>query len=155
MSDPRNIGRRLEQTQVVERPGGVSGLNAFYVPLTTYTPTYTGGTTAGVTTYTLQQGTYLRIGSLIVVTGTVGWSAATGTGDANISLPFAAQNVANQNYSLSLRITGVTFANGTPQGQILPNTSFFTMQSPITNGASTPVAVEAAGTVIFTASYFV
>ncbi len=154
MSDPRNIARRLEQTQVVERPGGVTGHDIFY-EASTYTPTYTGATTAGVTTYSVQAGFWVRLGKVAIVTGTVGWTAATGTGDVNVSLPFTAENVANQNFSLSLRNTGVTFAAGTPQGQILPNTAFFTLQSPVTNGGSTPVAIEAAGTIIFTATYFI
>ncbi len=155
MSDPRNIARRLEQTQVIERPGGVSGHDAFYEPITTYTPTYVGGTTAGVTTYTLQQGSYVRIGSVVFFTCTVVWSAATGTGNARISLPFNASSTANQNYSLSLRNDGVTFANGTPQGQIGANTQFFIMISPITNAGGTTVAVEAAGTVIASGFYFI
>lgn len=154
MTDPRNFARRLEQTQVIERSGGVSGHDIFY-EASTYTPTYLGSVTPGATTYSVQFGAWVRIGKVAIVTGTITWTAATGTGDVNVSLPFTAENVTNQNFSLSLRNTGVTFANGTPQGQILPNTAFFTLQSPITNGASTPVAVEAAGTIIFTATYFI
>ena len=121
----------------------------------TYTPTYQGGTTAGVTTYTTQQGAWTRVGNTVIVTGTVVWATATGTGDAQIVLPFTAANVANQNFAISIRTTAVTFASGTPQGQIAANTNYFTMQSPLTNAASTAVAVEAAGNVIFTAIYFI
>ena len=150
----RDIARRLEQTQVTERPGGVTGYDTFY-ETSTYTPTYQGSVTGGATTYSLQVGSWVRIGKVMIVTGSLTWTAATGTGDARVSLPVAPENVANQNFSLSLRITGVTFANSTPQGQILPATAYFTMHSPITNGASTVVGMEAAGTVIFTATYFV
>jgi hypothetical protein len=121
---------------------------------TTWTPTYNGGT-PGVTTYVLQQGAYIRIGNLVVATGTVQWSAASGTGNARISLPLTAQNTTDQNYSIAIRCEAVTFAAGTPQGQITPNTAYFLMTSPATNAASTVVAVEAAGTVLFTATYFV
>lgn len=121
----------------------------------TYTPTYLGGTTAGVTTYTTQQGAWIRIGKQITVTGTIVWTAATGTGNAQISLPFAAANVANQNFAGSLRNVSVTFANGTPQLQLASAGTVMLMQSPLTNAASTPVAIEAAGNIIFTIVYFV
>ena len=151
MSDPRNIGRRLEQTQVVERPGA-SGQTTFF-STGTYVPTYLGGTTAGATTYVVQQGAWTKIGDLVFVTGTVQWSAATGTGNAQISLPFTAINVANQNHSGSLWVATVTFANGTPQLLISPNTAYFIMTSPLTNAANTTVAVEAAGVVAWSVAY--
>jgi hypothetical protein len=121
--------------------------------LANYTPTYVGGTTAGATTYSVQQGQWWRFGPLVFVTGTVAWTAATGTGNARISLPFTCANVANQNFGGSLFISGVTFANGTPQILISPNTAYFIMTSPLTNAANTTVAVEAAGTVAFSVWY--
>lgn len=121
----------------------------------TYTPTYLGGTTPGTTTYSVQQGAWTRIGNLITVTGTVVWTAATGTGNARISLPFASANVANQNYGGGLRNVNVTFANSTPQILIVSNSSFFELLSPLTNAASTTVAIEAAGNVVFSVWYFV
>jgi len=149
----RNIARRLEQTQVVERPGA-SGQDTFYAT-GTYTPTYEGSTTPGVTTYTLQSGAWTRLGNVVIATGTVVWTAATGTGVAKISLPFATANVTNQNLSGSVRIDSVTFANSTPQVLITPNVAFFTLTSPLTNAASTNVAMEAAGNIIFTITYLV
>ncbi len=157
MSDPyaqRDLARRLEQTQVKEVPGGITGFDTFYAS-GTYTPTYLGNTTAGVTTYTTQQGAWVRVGALIVVTGTVIWSAATGTGLAVVGLPFAAPNVANQNFSGALRTDSVTFPNGPPQIVLLPTASGFLMLSPLTNAASGGVVVEAAGNIVFTISYFV
>ena len=49
MSDPRgprDIARRLEQTQVVERPGNIPGFTSFY-DTGTFVPTWVGGTIAG------------------------------------------------------------------------------------------------------------
>jgi hypothetical protein len=149
----RDIARRLEQTQVVERPGA-SGQDTFSAT-GTYTPTYEGSTTPGVTTYTTQQGAWMRLGNVVIATGTVVWSAATGTGTAQISLPFTAANVANQNYSGSVRTVNVTFANSTPQVLMTSNTAFFSLQSPLTNAASTAVAMEAAGNIVFTIVYLV
>lgn len=151
LAKERNIARRLEQTQVVERPGA-SGQTTFYES-GSYTPTYLGSTAAGVTTYTTQFGAWWRIGSLVVATGTVVWTAATGTGNAQISLPFTVANVVNQNFSGGVRTVNVTFANSTPQILIQPNTNFFLLQSPLTNAASTNVAMEAAGNIVFTVAF--
>lgn len=133
-------------------------LGVYLLPFTedkfgTYSPTYVGGTTAGATTYTTQQGAWWQLGPIMFVTGTVQWSAATGTGNARISLPTVAANVANQNFSGSLWQSLVTFANSTPQLLISPNTAYFIMTSPISNGANTTVAVEAAGLVVFSAFF--
>lgn len=157
MSDPykeRAIARGLEQTRVIERPGGVSGYDAFY-QTGTWTPTYFGNTTAGVTTYSFQVGGWVRIGKLAVVTGLVVWTAATGTGNANFGLPFTSENVTNQFFSGSVRVDSVTFANSAPQIVLSPNLAFFNLVSPLTNAASTTVAMEAAGNVVFTISYFI
>lgn len=150
----RENDARLGITEVKEVPGAIPGFTSFYAQ-GTYSPTYLGGTTAGATTYTLQQGAWTRIGNVVIVTGTVIWTAATGTGNAQVSLPLTSVNVANQNYSGGLRTINVTFANSTPQIQIVPNTNFFIMLSPLTNAASTNVAMEAAGNIIFTVMYFV
>ena len=118
-----------------------------------YTPTYIGGTTAGVTTYSSQVGFWTRKGREITAWGTVIWTAATGTGNAQISLPFAASSVASSNFAGSVRIQNVTFANGSVQLQVTAGAQFFILHSPATNAAGTNVAVEAAGTIIWTAVY--
>lgn len=60
-----------------------------YVTGGTYTPTLVGGTVAGTTTYSSQNGYYTRIGNLVFVSGTIGITAATGTGNLTFgALPF-------------------------------------------------------------------
>lgn len=61
----------------------------------TWTPTLVGGTTAGTTTYANQVGYYTRIGNLVTCFARIVVTAATGTGDARVSLPFAVRNQAN------------------------------------------------------------
>jgi hypothetical protein len=56
--------------------------------ISTWTPTITGGTVAGTTTYTAQFGTYIQQGRLITATFNVAYSATTGSGNLLISLPF-------------------------------------------------------------------
>jgi len=59
-----------------------------------FTPTLVGQTSAGVTTYNSQTGSYTRVGNLVTVWIDISISAATGTGNVNINgLPFAS-NVA-------------------------------------------------------------
>ena len=115
-----------------------------------YTPTYNGAT-PGTTTYTFQDGTYVRIGDVVIVRGQINWSAATGTGNAQISLPFAA---VGGNFTGSLWLSGVTFAAGSPELRLTAGDLFFTMISPATNAAGTIVAVEAVGSIIWTLVYF-
>lgn len=121
----------------------------------TWTPTYIGLTTAGVTTYSIQVGSYMLLDKLIIATATIIWTGATGTGDALFSLPFAAANVANQVFSGAARLESLTFANSTPTIQIGAAQAIMRLNSPITNAASTNVAMEAAGNVAYTVAYFI
>lgn len=115
----------------------------------TYVPTYLGATIPGATTYTTQDGFYIRVGSLVFFHGRVIWTAATGTGSAIVSLPFTSQNTTGMRSIAVVYPTNVTFANGSIAAQIAPNSAVFTMNSPATNAAGTAVAVEAAGDIIF------
>ena len=119
-----------------------------------YTPTYDGAV-SGNTTYTVQVGSYVRLGPIMIAAGIVVWTAATGTGNARITLPDTAVNTTNLDYGGSLSLSGVTFTNSTPTPELIFNNSFFQMRSPLTNAAGALVQVEAAGTLIFTITYFV
>lgn len=120
-----------------------------------YAPTYTGGATPGTTTYTVQVGEYVRIGSLVHAQGRVTWTNATGTGVARISLPLTAANIANAFGAVALVTDAVTFASGAPQGLILPNAAYFELKYPVSNAATVDIAIEAAGTVFFSATYII
>jgi len=154
MSDLRKqvqIARSVEQSRVVERPGA-TGFDTFYAS-GSWVPTYAGSTTAGVTTYTSQFGTWWRIGSLIFYTVYVNWTAATGTGRARVSLPFTASNVALQSWAVPVWINNVTFANSAPEGIISPNTAFIELYSPLTNAATAAVNIEAVGEILSSGFY--
>ncbi len=142
----RALEERVGRTEVRESPIYETG---------TWLPTYTGATTPGTTAYTFQVGAYTRIGNVVIATGLVGWSAATGTGNAQILLPFAAANITNQDYSGSASLVGVTFANSTPTIELLFNTIRFQLRSPITNAAGNIVQMEAAGQIMFTVIYMI
>jgi hypothetical protein len=108
-----------------------------YIGPTSWTPTLTGGTVAGATTYTSQLGTYIRIGSLVWVWGNITITAATGTGNAVIGgLPFSASGASN-NYLGSCFISGAGWA--WPVGS--------TMMTPaIVPSAGSSMLIEGSGT---------
>lgn len=138
----RAIEECVGRTEVRESPGYATS---------TYTPTLQGGTTGGTTTYTFQSGKYTRQGNQITVSGQVAWSAATGTGEARISLPFAP---VGGNSSGGVYVVGVTFANSAPE-VLIGAGAYFTLGSPLTNAAIGVVQMEAAGNIIYTVTYFV
>lgn len=117
----------------------------------TYTPTYTGASVAGTTTYSLQTGEYRIIGDVCITWAAIAWTAATGTGNARFSLPFACTQLG----SGGVRIDGVTFANSAPGINLASGDSFFTLLSPITNAGGTTVAMEAAGNIIYTVTFLI
>jgi len=121
----------------------------------TYTPTYEGSGTPGVTTYTLQSGQYTRLGPIVYVTGTITWTAATGTGNVRISLPLTSANTSGQRHAGSVYTESVTFANGSIQAVNFANNNTLRLFSPATNAASTELVIEAAGTIIFSIWYHV
>lgn len=118
-----------------------------------YTPTYQGGTTGGTTTYASQFGYWARVGAILLCYGVLDWTAATGTGEARISLPFAARSDGTRRWAPSLRLAGVTYASSPPQGLLLGGASYFRLEYAISNAAANVIAVEAAGTVIWTIVY--
>ena len=119
----------------------------------TYVPTYLGGTTPGVTTYAYQVGSWQRVGNWIQVVAALSWTAATGTGQALISLPFPSANITNFTQPLAIYTIGVTFAASGVQAAIIPNTSVGVLNSPTSNGGSSLIQVEAAGTIFVGGSY--
>ncbi len=119
----------------------------------TYSPTYTGATTAGSTTYSVQIGRYYRLGNLCWFSARVDWTAATGTGEAQVSLPFAAKNIASFSQALSVFVRSVTFGGSGVQAITVPGTSVAVVRSAVSNATEATSAVEAAGTIILTGIY--
>lgn len=123
--------------------------------VTSYTPTYLGATTPGTTTYTVQVGAYTQIGSLVIATGRLTWTNATGTGIAIISLPVASANVTSQRYAISVWVDSITFTGSFVEAALAENASVFTLYTTTTNALATQLNIETAGSIIFTAVYFV
>ena len=102
--------------------GGGSALST-YVAWTSWTPTIRGNTTAGVTTHTIQVGTYSRIGNIVCVNFTVAYTAATGTGTIIIGgLPLAISSFSANHFpigSIILNSAGTAWPVGTTKLNIV------------------------------------
>jgi hypothetical protein len=80
----------------------------------TWTPVYGGSTTAGTGTYTRQSGVYVKAGNLVYASGTIGISAHTGSGNAQITgLPFGSFNSTGNYAAVSISFnSGHTTTSG-------------------------------------------
>lgn len=139
-----DLRRQVIDLRAQERPAYARG---------TYQPTYLGGTTPGTTTYSLQEGAWTRFGNIVFVNGVVVWTAANGTGEARISLPFVPSTTFGFRASGGLRVVNVTFTTTTPVLILNPTAAYFTMESPVSNGTGNVVQMEAAGNVTFSLFY--
>lgn len=118
----------------------------------TWTPTYVGGTTAGTTTYSVQAGQWARFGPVVIAGAIVLWTAATGTGEARVSLPFTSG--VNNGFAYGSGFTdSVTIGTFTPYVFLNPNNQYVRLFTPANNAASALVNVEAAGDIRFTIAY--
>lgn len=117
----------------------------------TWVPTYVGGTTAGVTTYSTQSGQYTRIGDMCFARGVLVWTNATGTGQVRISLPFA--SAAASFTGGAIYIDAVTFTTTTPLLLNATGNSYAILASPASNAGSAVLAIETAGTIVYDIFY--
>lgn len=113
----------------------------------TYTPTITGASTAGVQSYSVQTGRWTKIGRLVYVTTHVITTANSGTGNAQISLPFAI-SASSLFSSGGLYITGGTAFVVSYQGAASASVSTFNL-----NSSGSPVAIAAAQDCQFSTFY--
>lgn len=153
MSDQSSLLARIDRIELeLERIRKVGG----GVVTRTWTPTYTGQSAAGVTTYTTQIGAYTLLGRFVFAMGRLVWTGATGTGVALIGgLPVAISFNNSTRFCGFVYSVNVTFANGSIQAvaDSGTSTSAFVMLSPATNAAGTLLTVEAAGDLSFTIIY--
>jgi hypothetical protein len=112
----------------------------------TFTPTIEGGSTAGSGTYTIQQGTYTKIGNLVTLNVWIQWSAHTGTGDMMLAgFPFT--SIGTNNYRASGTfgwVDGLTLsANNIASFAITPSaTKSSVTQYPAGGGAASSVPMD-------------
>lgn len=121
LRDQRKQKQLLEQTEVIERPGNITGFTSFYAN-GVWTPTLVGSGTAGTFTYDVANtgGVWTRIGNRVLLSGRVRITAigVAPTGNLAIGgLPIVSgtsgQNVAGG--VALLAYAGITFTAGRTQ----------------------------------------
>jgi hypothetical protein len=119
-----------------------------------FTPTIEGSTSAGTCTYTVQSGTYTKIGNVVNIVIKVGWNTHTGTGNLKImGLPFATlSSIAPFDQLLNVMADNLTFTG--QLGCYAPYNSSFAYLTSTTSAAGVAlIAVDAAATLYITGSY--
>jgi len=123
----------------------------------TFTPTAYGSTTAGTTTYTVQQGSYTKIGRQVTVSTRVDYSAMTGTGEIRFGgFPFTSANDSME-YTGAVVTNNLNWTTGSAIGIYYgPNSTFcviFNIGDDIAWGSQQCVNEAAGARMTFT--YFV
>lgn len=123
----------------------------------TWTPVIIGSSTAGAGTYSLQEGFYTKIGRQVTVTGTVVWSAHTGTGTMRVSgLPYTIKN--DNTYSSFALEYGTLTVSALAIAIIVtrPGQTYLQVDETVAGGSSqSGVPVDTAASLYFQAIYFV
>lgn len=135
-ADPSFVTNGTPYVSSISFDSGTNSLDN-YTNAGTWTPTVVGAV-AGTTNYTTQAGRYVRIGNLVWATATIVITSATGTGQAQFSLPIAVRSVANVNAFGSIVINGTGWA--------LPVTTTYPVLAGV--GGTSIAVVQCAGNAI-------
>ena len=121
----------------------------------TWTPVVAGGSTAGAGTYSSQEGTYTKIGNMVIVNCFINWSAHTGTGSFTVTgLPFAS----NGSYTVQCgSIYASDFNAGTNATQLIPypnaGTTTIIFRGFVNNATRTAPDIDTAAIIGITLTY--
>ena len=123
----------------------------------TYTPTLVGGTTAGTTTYTTQVGFYTRIGNRVTFDLTIIYTAATGTGEARLSLPSTANSASGYIAVVNVRTTIPSSAGYSLVGGINAGAAYarYVTYDGLTGALTTQPITSGSYTIRLSGTYFV
>jgi hypothetical protein len=121
----------------------------------TFTPTIIGTSTAGSGTYSVQQGTYTKVGRAVSFRIYLEWSAHTGTGNMAIeSLPFTVSGHASVAFGFvsGVTLTAVNYLIGYADSG---TTKITLLQTPTGGGSATNVALDTSAAFMVAGTYFV
>jgi hypothetical protein len=123
----------------------------------TWTPTIIGTATAGVGTYTTQVGVYTKVGRLITISGTVIWTAHTGTGNMAIqAIPFPSLNLPSGiEYMAVPEFTNMTMPALTTPMVLLTNagTAIYVYSQAVGSGTLNALTMDSAAAIYFSLTY--
>jgi hypothetical protein len=122
----------------------------------TFTPTIVGTSTAGTASYSVQSGLYTKVGRVVTIQIYIAWTGGTGTGNLSMAgLPFTSGGT---NYGiLSVYPLNIALTAGYYLGANvnLNATTIGLFQLPTGGGADAAIPYDAAGSLLFTGTYFV
>jgi hypothetical protein len=111
-----------------------------------------GTSSAGSATYVTRAVSATRIGNRVFVSGTLAWSAHTGTGNLKITgLPYAAH--ASGRTAFSISCDNLVFGSGTPIGYLENSSTEVTIFLQVAGGPDTAIAMDTAATIYLNFSY--
>jgi hypothetical protein len=117
----------------------------------TWTPVVTGGTTAGSASYSVQDGLYVKIGSMVYFRLTVTYTGHTGTGSIGITgIPFSVASGIN---IFSFACDNFTFPSDTTFAYIGGGASKIDIRYMNSGSSSSAVAMDAAANIYISGSY--
>lgn len=118
----------------------------------TFTPVVTGGTSAGVGTYSQQIADYRRKDNEISFYIGLTWSAHTGTGDLKITgLPFPSKG--GYHHVVDVWVNGLTWGGARLQARIIGGTSEVTLTNITDGGSIANVAIDTSATLMISGKY--
>ena len=120
-----------------------------------FTPTIAGSSTSGTGTYSIQQGTYTKVGRAVSFRIYIGWTAHTGTGNMRVaSLPFTVSGHAAVTFSYvdSVALTASNYLGGYAENA---NTYITLIQLLVGGGGPSNVALDTAAEFMVAGTYFV
>jgi hypothetical protein len=119
----------------------------------TFTPTVIGTSTAGTATYANQLGKYTKVGRLVTVEIYVNWNSGTGTGSLTVgNFPFTIGSNVYGSASIWGEIS-LTAVNYLSNRMLAGGTSVDLFNAPVGGGVTNPVAYQASGSLMITATY--
>lgn len=119
----------------------------------TFSPVVIGTSSAGTATYSAQFGKYTKVGRLVTVEIYLNWSGGTGTGSLAFGgLPFAIGSNVFGSAPIWGEI-GLTALNYMTTRLLAGGSTIDPFNSPVGGGVTNPVAYQAGGGVMITATY--
>jgi hypothetical protein len=151
-------GNGIDFSGIQTNAAGMTGevLNSYEEGL--FTPTAAGATTAGVGTYTVQDGFYTRIGNRVIFNFRVAWTAHTGTGLLRLrGLPFASSSAGNSQTPVALRLNNLASPASTiVQGYVNLGTTEVVLESvAVAGGPAGGLSMDTAADVMVAGSYLI
>lgn len=121
-----------------------------------FSPVIEGLTSAGVGTYSVQVGEYVRIGSLVHFSINLTWSAHTGTGNIRVAgFPFTASNITGMSAPFSIQTNNLVVTAGQIRSAAAGtnDTGFALLREDPAGGAANLVTMDTAGTLALSGSF--